>query len=71
MTKVKIKAGADGKASLQLQGKGAGLDIPRLPLEQDSSVTIQLSNATGACWETVFPAPSKFNYEGRFQDKLY
>ncbi len=70
ITKLKIKAGGGGKAGLQVQGKGSGLLLPRLPLAQDPSVMIQLSNSHGACWESVFPAPSKFNYEERFQDKL-
>jgi cysteine-rich repeat protein len=66
---VKIKTGPAGKASIGLKAKGDRLTLPDLPLVQDPSVTVQLRNDAGACWETVHGAPALKNQPDRFLDK--
>lgn len=40
-----------GKSKIVLVGKGAGLTTPVIPLDQDTTVTVQLLNhETGGCW---------------------
>jgi cysteine-rich repeat protein len=51
----KVKAGDEGKAKLELKGKGANLEMPVLGLSLP--VTAQLRNADGGCWGAVFTAP--------------
>ncbi len=48
-----LKAGAAGEARITVKGKGASLGMPALPLAQDTTVTAQLVNSGGACWEAV------------------
>lgn len=65
---VQLVAGDNGKAKVIVQGKGALLDMPTLPLA--SPVTIQLRNvANGQCWSTEFVAPFKKNEAGAFKAK--
>jgi hypothetical protein len=48
-----LKEGANGKARIMLKGKGDGLNLPMLPLTQQSTVTVQLGNGT-RCWNARF-----------------
>jgi hypothetical protein len=66
---LKIKAASAEKASLTLKAKGDRLALPALPLAQDPSVTVQLRNDAGTCWETVHGAPALRNEEDQFRDK--
>lgn len=52
LSSVQLKAGAAGKASLKVQGKGVNLAMPGLPLTLP--VTAQLQNSTGQCWEAQY-----------------
>jgi cysteine-rich repeat protein len=63
---MKLKAGAAGKASITLKGKGASLPMPVLPAALP--VTVQLHNGL-ACWETVHSAPAQRNDAGQFSDR--
>lgn len=57
---LKLKEGLDGKAQIQLKGKGDLLDDPSLPFDQP--VTVQLNNLeNGVCWEAVYSEPAKKN----------
>ena len=60
------KSGADGKASLQIDGKGAGLGLPALPLGLPARV--QLEVVGGVCFEATFSsAGTKKNDARQFQ----
>jgi hypothetical protein len=49
-----LTPGADGRAKLDVQGRGKDLDLPPLPLPLP--LRVQLQSATGQCWETTFSA---------------
>ena len=52
LSKISLKAGAAGRAQVIVQGKGAELQMPTLPLE--GPIVAQLRNPlTGACWSAV------------------
>ncbi len=68
ITSVALKAGATGKTMITLKGKGAFLPALPLPLAQDPTVTVQLSNDAGVCWESVFNAPATRNDAAQFKD---
>ena len=48
-----LKAGTDGKAKITMKGKGTQLGMPVLPLHEQNTVTVQLSNGA-ACWEAHY-----------------
>ena len=54
LTRLRLTAGADGKAKIKLLGKGEHLDPPPLPTA--TPLTVQLRGSTDACWETFYPA---------------
>ncbi len=56
---VQLKAGASGKAHVQVKGKGTGLALPSLPLHHDPGVTVQLKNNLGECWEADFSTATR------------
>jgi hypothetical protein len=63
---VKLKAGAAGKASIQVQAKGAHADVPALPLA--GRVLVQLSVDGGACFAAEYqPASFVKNESGSFK----
>jgi 6-phosphogluconolactonase (cycloisomerase 2 family) len=57
LLRVKLKAGAAGKAAIAVVGRGAALVPPTLPLVP--LVTVQLHAETGACWETEYGSPRR------------
>ena len=65
---LKLDAGADGQARITLKASGARLGMPALPLAQSDTVTAQLSNDGGVCWEGVYGAPARISDAGRFKD---
>jgi len=68
VTQLKLKEGlVDGKAQIQLKGKGVNLVMPTLPLAQP--VLVQLRNSDGVCWETTFSAPAQKNDPTQYRDK--
>ena len=70
LAQIKLKGNVTpGKALLQVKGKGPTLPVPTMPLAQDPSVIMQLSNDNGVCWETTFTAPATKNIASQFGDK--
>jgi Trypsin/Bacterial pre-peptidase C-terminal domain len=57
ITSVKLRAGT-GNAKVQVKGKGADLSMPSLPFDQDTAVTVQVTNGA-QCWEATFSSNSK------------
>ena len=60
---IRLLAGVDGKAKISIRGDHAAL-TPALPLAQQNTVTVQLSNGT-TCWEARYGSnlvntPSEF-----------
>ncbi|MBM4266959.1 MAG: hypothetical protein FJ144_10145 [Deltaproteobacteria bacterium] len=68
ITKLLLKTGAEGKAKLLVKGRGAGLDLPELPLDGDPSVGVEVRNDEGVCFGTTFAAPADNDGAG-FKDK--
>ncbi|MCC6849610.1 MAG: cellulase family glycosylhydrolase [Deltaproteobacteria bacterium] len=65
-----VKAGAAGRARIQLRAQGARLALPALPFAQDPRLVVQLRRAdTGACWESRYGAPAVRNDGARFKDR--
>lgn len=58
-----------GKTKIILNGKGANLPIPVLPLVQGPDVVMQLRGSNGVCWETRFASPAIRNQPDQFRDK--
>ena len=59
LTKIELRPGSDGRASVRVQGKGDALVMPgespgtqALPLEDEA--TLQLQASGGACWQATF-----------------
>jgi V8-like Glu-specific endopeptidase len=50
VSSVLLQEGTNGKAKITVKAKGTTLDLPALPLRQENTVTVQLSNGT-LCWE--------------------
>ena len=55
LARILLKAGSSGAAKLFVQGSGARLPRPVLPLTPP--VTVQLSAGSGACWDAVYTKP--------------
>jgi hypothetical protein len=54
IAQIVLKAGADGKAQIQVKGKGDALVMPAI----GSSMVVQLRNvATSQCWTATYSAP--------------
>jgi cysteine-rich repeat protein len=66
LTALSLKIGAAGKSKITLKGKGPALPMPALPM--GSTVTVQLRNGAGSCWEAVYGAPQR-NDSTRYQAK--
>lgn len=58
ITSLALQEGADGKAKITLTGKGTNLGMPALPLQQENTVTAQLSNGT-TCWEARYSTSTR------------
>ncbi len=65
-----FKAGAAGKASIQIKARGPALTLPPLPFVQQPAVTAQLQNDDGACWTTTFAAPATRNDGQQLKDRF-
>lgn len=71
---LQLKAGTTaGKAKVAVLAKGANLGFlalePLLPLQQDPTVTIQVTNTDGKCWTAKYSTPAKKNQADQFLDK--
>ena len=69
ITKIVLEAGSEGQTKITVQGKGANLVLPALPLFQEPEVVAQLVNSEGTCWEAHYSAPATKNTGGQFKDK--
>ena len=65
---LKLKQGADGKAQIQLIGRGSPLALPPLG-GVTQPVRVQLRNSDGLCWEAVYSAPASAHTSTIFKDK--
>jgi hypothetical protein len=54
-------SGETGRAKIIAVARGALLNLPTIPLVQDPTVTLQLQNGTGNCWESRFTYPARLN----------
>ncbi len=63
-----LRTGADGKAKIQLAGRGALLAVPATAgLSQP--VTVQIHSSIGRCWEAVYSVPASAQTATQFKDK--
>jgi hypothetical protein len=67
--KLRLRTGADGKARLQLKGKGPLLDLRALPVPDDAAILVQLYNGADQCWSTEFGAAPQKSDGKRFKDR--
>jgi hypothetical protein len=68
MTQIQLKIGADGKAKVLVQGKGADLRMPALETLVQP-LRVQLRNSDGPCWEAVYSSPPRKGSERIFSDR--
>lgn len=68
ITKIKLKAGAEGKSRLLIKGEGPALTVP-LPLAPYTTLHVQLVNGNGDCIESTYSAPATRNTTSGFRDK--
>jgi len=61
---ISLTTGGDGKAKISVNGKGASLPMPALPLKQNPKVIVQLQNSAGVCWEADYSNATKTNSSG-------
>jgi hypothetical protein len=60
ITTVTLKAGAAGKASISMQGKGVLLPTTALGLTMPVTVQLVIGNgATNTCWQTTYTAATR------------
>ena len=64
-----LKEGLQGAAQITLKAMGVDLQMPSLPLEQDTMVTVQLKIELGICWSADYASPALRNEQGEFRDK--
>src|SRR5262249_34583559 len=57
LTKLTLKSGTAGKASISLAGKGTNLPAGALPIQATPSATVEIHNSAGECWGATFSAP--------------
>ncbi len=66
-----FKGGSAGGSKLLVKAKDANFPMPSLPLDDSTSVTVQLKRLDGPnCWEGVFPGPGVKNEAAQFKDKF-
>jgi hypothetical protein len=54
ITRVALDAGEEGRSKISVQGEGALLAVPPLPLANDAMpLTVQLLASHGRCWQAV------------------
>jgi hypothetical protein len=65
---IKLKAGADGKAQVAINGQGTKIPVPGQPVPLP--LRVQLLAENGQCWESVFSSTGTTrNDTGRYQGK--
>ncbi len=65
---IQLHGGLDGKAKIQVVGKGAALGMPNLAL-LTQPVTVQIQNSNGLCWEAIYSTPPITQSSTQFKDK--
>jgi WD40-like Beta Propeller Repeat len=65
---IRLTAGEDGKARIQVKGRGTFLGLPDLTA-LTSPLTAQLTNTGGICWESTYSAPFLMQEAGAFRDR--
>src|SRR5262249_53841656 len=69
IAQLQLSAGVDGKAKIQVKGKGSHLPMPPLA-SLVSPLTVQLRDAGGACWSAIYTfPPATKNDAAQFKDK--
>jgi len=68
IVRLTLTAGTEGHARIRLKAMGAHVHMPSLPLGQDPTVTVQIKNDRGFCWEANYTAPATTNSETTFRD---
>jgi hypothetical protein len=64
---MKLTGGEAGRTQIKMKVGTVIFGVPQMPLQQDSEVTLQLSNTVnGTCWESVF-STSDENTASRFR----
>jgi hypothetical protein len=63
-----LNDGDPGTAHISLKAAGANLLLPTLPFDQDPTVTIQLTNSLGECWDADYSSALR-NEIGNFKAK--
>jgi len=59
ISKMKLRAGLDGRAAIKISANGPSLDLPRMPVAATPAVTMQLHSVESAvCWSSTFSSPS-------------
>ena len=66
---IKLRSGGDFQTKIKVNIKGAGLDMPPLPVSMDSELTVQFINEQGGCWTSTYSAPAITNKSGKFLGK--
>ena len=71
---IALKAGAEGKAKVQLTAKGTAIPMPTpvgvdQNFAQDTRVIVQLVNSEGFCWSSEFTGPAARNNGEQFKDR--
>jgi hypothetical protein len=69
ITKLALRAGSDGRASIQAKGRGLALPMPAVGMFT-GTVRAQLRNrTTGLCWDADFPPPFQKQTAELLKDK--
>ena len=68
VTQILLRTGADGKAKILVQGKGAALGMPRLATVAQA-LRVQLLSSDGPCWEAVYSVPPTKSAAEIFTDR--
>jgi hypothetical protein len=63
-----LNDGGPGTAHISLKATGLNLALPVLPLQQDPTVTLQLRNDLGECWDADYSTAQR-NEVGNFKAK--
>jgi hypothetical protein len=65
-TKILLKPGGDGEASVIVKGRGDHLHLPAIPLAPP--MTVQFQQEDGPCWEATYERPGvRLNQGGIFR----
>jgi hypothetical protein len=69
ITTLVLRAGPQGGALILVKAGGEPLQMPSLPFAQDPSITVQVKNDLGFCWDADYTAPAQRNQDISFIDR--